>query len=254
MSNELEKYIQENMDELDVEKPDPAVLGRILEAMETNRKDKVVGSVIPLRLLKWAVACLLVIAGSMAAWRFKERRLAIEVVKVNAPQRRQLQQPGGNPAVQVIAGIASEHMVVRKKAFAHKAKAKRSVLFAALCDMHSAAGRINAIKVVSMLKNTNNDVVDSLEQILNNDPNSNVRLASLDVLAQFYKNPYVRKKLTAALKMQRDPVVQIDLISLLIRMRELGVLSELEEMVNDAKITVEVRDISYSGILQLRSE
>src|ERR1700754_2353921 len=257
MSNELEKYILENRDQLDREKPDASVLSRILEEMEPNRNARVKGKnagvkgkVISFRLLKWAVACLLVLAIGMVVWNL---------------QRRQIQQPGVDPAIRNHADVAVEHHdkavehpavadkapPVPKRALTRKATVKQAALFAELHNMQSAASRINAIQAVSRLRNPDNEVVDALERILNNDPNANVRLATLDLLAQFYRKPYVRKRLAASLKRQQDPIVQIDLISLLIRMRESSILSELEKMANDENTNKAVKDISYSGMLQL---
>ena len=103
------------------------------------------------------------------------------------------------------------------------------------------------------LKNTGNDIVDALVNTLNTDPNANVRLAALDGLTRFYRDDYVRKKLIASLKKQQDPLVQIALIDLLTRMRESGILSELEKIVNDENTQKAVKDCAYSGIIQLRS-
>jgi hypothetical protein len=236
---------------LDREKPDASVLDRILQEMKSNRNARVKGRVISFRLVKWAAACLLVLAIGMVVWILKERRPATAIAKTNTPEKRQLQQPGVDSAARNNADVADEHPPVPKRALTRKVTGKRAALFADLHNMQSAASRINAVGALSRLKNANNDVVDALERILNNDPNSNVRLATLDVLARFYSKPYVRKKLAASLKRQRDPVVQIDLISLLIRMREASILAELQSMVNDENTNIAVKDLSYSGMLQL---
>jgi len=57
--------------------------------------------------------------------------------------------------------------------------------------------------------------------------------------------------LLASLKKQSDPLVQIALIGLLTRMRESGILTELEKMVQDPATEKTVKDCAYSSILQL---
>jgi hypothetical protein len=229
MSNELEKYLRENPDALDRKKPDDAVLGRILKEMASKRNEKAAGIIIPFRLLKWAVACLLIAVCGIAVWYVKMQRPAIHVVRTSAPEKQPPRQVGGDMAA-------------------------RALLFSALYNMQSAASRIDAVASVSRLKNEDNSVVDALEQLLNNDPNSNVRLATLDGLAQLYKNPDVRRKLAASLKKQQDPLVQISLITLLTRMRELSILPDLDKMVQDQNTNKAVKDFAFSGILQLRPE
>ena len=87
---------------------------------------------------------------------------------------------------------------------------------------------------------------------MNNDPNTNVRLAALDGLAKFYRDDYVKKQLIRSLKKQRDPMVQISLIGLLTRMKESAILSQLEGMAKDDNNIDAVKQTAYSGILELR--
>lgn len=256
MNNELENYIRSNLDALDRKKPNDAVLGRVLSAMKSTRNEGPKGIVIPFRALKWAAACLLVATCGMAWWYFSRQQPATEVspeiTQTNIPEQQPLQQPQEDSAERPPVDIVDEDIALRKKALVRKAKAAQAVSFAGLYNRQSAATRINAVTSVSRLKNKGNDVVGALVHILDNDPNTNVRLAALDGLSRFYKEIYVRKKLVASLKKQQDPLVQINLIDLLTRMRESAILSELEKIVNDENTDKAVKDVAYSGILHLR--
>lgn len=255
MSDELENYIRSNLDELDRKKPDDAVLGRILSAMKPAGNDVPKGMVVPFRVLKWAAACLLVAACGMAWWYFNRQQPATEVTEVTQtaiPEQRPLQQQEKDPAERTAIDMVNENIAQRKKALVRKVKAEKTVFFAGLYNRQSAATRISAVASVSRLKNKDNDVTDALVHILDNDPNTNVRLAALDGLTRFYKETYVRKKLVTSLKKQQDPLVQINLIDLLTRMRESAILSELEKMVNDDNTDKAVKDVAYSGIMELR--
>jgi hypothetical protein len=90
-------------------------------------------------------------------------------------------------------------------------------------------------------------------QTLNTDPSPNVRLAALDGVAHFYGEGYVRRQLIASLKHQQDPSVEIELINLLTKIKESGILTELEKIVNDQNTRQPVRDCAYSGIMELKS-
>ncbi|NII29083.1 HEAT repeat domain-containing protein [Pseudoflavitalea sp. X16] len=256
MSNELENYIRNNLDELDRKKPDDAVLGRILSAMKPKGNDKSGGIVIPFRILKWAVACLLAAACGIAWWYFNQQQPATsvtpEVTQTNIPEKRPLQEPAIDSAARTTVDVKDQSVTMPQKILVHKVKAKQQVLWAGLYNMQSAASRINAVALMSRLKNNGYDVINALVQVLNNDPNTNVRLAALDGLTRFYKEAYVRKKLVASLKKQQDPLVQINLIDLLTWMQESSILSDLERMVNDENTNKAVKDVAWSGILQLR--
>jgi hypothetical protein len=251
MNNELENYIHNNRDVLDRAAPDAAVLDRILEEMKSKRQGAPHSTVVPLPLLKWAAACLL--AGACCiAWYFNRQQRAREVVK-STVQKKQL-QPAPDDKERAAIDTVNKSIAIQKKAFMGKVNAGQTGFGSGLNNMQSAAARIQAIAVISQRKNNTRAVIDVLIYTLNSDPNTNVRLAALDRLTIFHKKVYVRKALITSLKKQQDPVVQINLIDLLTQMRERNVLPGLEQMVNDKNTNKTVRDMAYSGILQLRPE
>lgn len=257
MSNDLENYLRQNLDQLDRKKPDAAVLGRILEAMEVKKDDTPKGLVISFRLLKWVAACLLVTTcGGLAIWLFKKQPTEVEVVQREKPVKPNPPQTAREPVIEPVvpAAIATvdEQIAMRKKSLINKIRARQAILLAGMNNTQSAASRINAITGALQLKKGNNTIIDALVQILDKDPNANVRLAALDGLTRFYREEYVRKKLVASLKKQHDPLVQINLINLLTRMRESAIMDQLEEIVHDDNTNKAVKDVAYAGMLQLR--
>jgi len=129
---------------------------------------------------------------------------------------------------------------------------RKLVMLASLRDMDSPARRITAVSQSSEYKMAGRDIVSALLGTLNNDPNTNVRLAALDGLARFYHEAYIRKQLIASLKAQKNPTVQIALIELLTRMKETAVLTELDKIVSSDTTINAVKDCAYSGMFKLR--
>jgi len=93
--------------------------------------------------------------------------------------------------------------------------------------------------------------VNALAKRMNEDPNTNVRLAALDALSKFHTEPQVRKVLLDALSTQKDPMVQIALIQLMVQMKEKSVVNDLKKIVEDSESMKAVKDEAYSGILIL---
>jgi hypothetical protein len=265
MKDELENFIQLNRDGFDRENPDPAVLGRILAQMGGQDKNQARGIVIPFRVLPWAAACLVIIAAGVAFLILQKKQVNTALVSNKGITNRRVQpatpptvlaqnKPAGSQSLNKIDNDLS----ARKKALLVKltepgSPSKNLVWTTGLKNMDSPASRIAAISEAFNQQNAGNDVVDALVATLNNDPNTNVRLAALDGLTQYYRETYVRKQLIGSLKKQQDPVVQIALIELLTRMRESAILAELDRMVNDENTMKAVKDCAYSGIFQLRS-
>jgi hypothetical protein len=277
MKNKLEKFIDEHSGELDHRTPDPVVLGRIMqqinqpEVTENKPVEKRTGIVVSFRAMRWlAAACLVLIAGSVF-WKVQQKpevqtgqitkvirkekpdTVISRAEPVPAEQFAQSQQPVNPHRFDEI----DQDMAARKNRVGSQVQKMggvpvRQVLLAKLENRTSPASRIAALSRIDKLYAVSHDVVDILVKTLNSDPNSNVRLAAMDGLSKFYREGYVRKQLVNSLKKQQDPVVQIALISLLTKMRESAILTELESLVKDDNTMDAVKESAYNGIFELR--
>ncbi len=136
------------------------------------------------------------------------------------------------------------------KAKEEAARLKQEML-ASMQDSNSASTRMVSVNNVALYPVADNDVVEALVKVLNEDKNTNVRLAALEALSNFHRQPNVRKELISALGKQDDPVVQIALIQLMVKMNEKGVLKDLNRIIEDDNAIKPVKDEAYSGILKL---
>ena len=118
-------------------------------------------------------------------------------------------------------------------------------------NQQSASQRLQGINVALTIESADDEVVNALAKRMNEDPNTNVRLAALDALSKFHTEPQVRKVLLDALSTQKDPMVQIALIQLMVQMKEKSVVNDLKKIVDDSETMKAVKDEAYSGILIL---
>lgn len=124
-------------------------------------------------------------------------------------------------------------------------------MMAMLNNDESASQRMQGVKVAMSMAKADDEIVMTLVKTMNEDPSSNVRLAALDALSNFLDEPIVRKELIKSLSVQKDPIVQISLIQLLVKMKEKGVVNDLQKIVDDEGTMQAVKDEAYSGILRL---
>ncbi len=262
MKDDLEKFIADNRENFDTKTPPPFVLDRILKEMQSEKQHQPAGILVSFRVIRWVAAVLILAAGGIMFLTFYKAADQTSVVKTTSPKQQTDTAASHLTAsikpVQQSMDSVDHELLLRKQALIaklqrHGSAQQRQVLFASLRNIESPANRINAVAAAERLPNQGNDVIDALVHALNSDPNSNVRLAALDGLARFYQESYARGKLADALKKQRDPVVQIALINLLVRMRASGILEQLNKMANDENTQQAVKDCAYSGILELRS-
>jgi hypothetical protein len=126
-----------------------------------------------------------------------------------------------------------------------------SEMMAMLTNGQSASQRIQGVNVAVSMGKADDEIVSALVKVMNEDPNSNVRLAALDALSRFSDDPAVKKALVTSLAKQKDPIVQISLIQLLVKMKEKSVVNDLKKIVDDEATMQAVKDEAYSGILRL---
>jgi hypothetical protein len=129
--------------------------------------------------------------------------------------------------------------------------ATKQMMMAMLDNQQSASQRMVGATVAYKMVKMDDEIVTALAKSMNEDANTNVRLAAMEALSKFYKEPGVQKVLIKSLSVQKDPVVQIALIQLLVQMKEKGVVKELEKIADDPVTLKAVKDEAYNGILKL---
>jgi hypothetical protein len=127
----------------------------------------------------------------------------------------------------------------------------RQMMRSLLENQLSASQRMQGVNVAMSVNKVDKQIVKALYKTMTEDPNSNVRLAALDALDRLSKDASVRQLLISSLSVQKDPVVQIALIQLLVKLNEKGVVNDLQKIVDDSETMQAVKDEAYSGILKL---
>jgi hypothetical protein len=130
-------------------------------------------------------------------------------------------------------------------------KETKDQMMAMLDNEHSASQRLLGVTVALKMDKADHEILNALIHAMNDDPNTNVRIAALEALGRFHQDPFVRKALITSLSTQKDPIVQISLIRILVEMKEKGSLKELEKITNDEEMLKEVKDEAHVGILRL---
>lgn len=127
----------------------------------------------------------------------------------------------------------------------------KQMMMTLLDNEYSASQRMQGVSVAYEMNMADDEIVGILVKTLNSDPNTNVRLAALDALSKFSSEDKVRKSLIESLSTQKDPIIQIALIQLMVKMKEKTVVKQLEKMTKDSKTMKAVKDEAYSGIFKL---
>jgi HEAT repeat protein len=127
----------------------------------------------------------------------------------------------------------------------------KQMMLAMMSNDQSANQRMQGVNVALTISKADDEIVNALARTMLKDPNTNVRLAALEALSNFIQDPKVKLLLTNSLSKQDDPIVQISLIQLLVKIKEKNVVKDLEKIIEDDKNIQAVKDEAYTGILKL---
>ncbi len=262
MSSELEKFIQQNREAFDDRVPGAEVLSRIQERMNQApvKEDRPKALVISFGTLRMAAAaCVLVLAGFAIWWVNQDESTAEVLVAGKQVQEQQntTQSITKSAAVQpnTVNDLSTpvKDFDLAAQQLVKENEQQKQMLFASLGNMESPSTRIAAAMKAYRMQEADKEIVDALVSTMNEDPSTNVRLAALEALSRFHRENYVKKKLIASLKKQKDPMVQIELIHVLTAMKQKSILDDLQRMVQDENTNEAVKERAYSSILTLGS-
>lgn len=108
----------------------------------------------------------------------------------------------------------------------------KQVLMLSLIQDPSASQRIQAVSYTEDIKNVDNKVIDALFTTLNEDPNVNVRLATLEALAKLAGNPLVREGLVRSISKQESPIMQSTMADIMVQLQEKSSVQSLQKLLS----------------------
>jgi hypothetical protein len=116
-----------------------------------------------------------------------------------------------------------------------------------LMENESASKRIQAVKYSQELENPDDDILNALINEMLYDKLVNVRLASARALERFSEYNIVKNAYIKALKNEDNTSMQIELIEILVYIKEKRAIPKMKELLNDENTPVFIKD-------QLKSE
>ena len=122
----------------------------------------------------------------------------------------------------------------------------------------SASERISAVNLSARFPKADDGALDrQISEILiytmNNDKNVNVRQAAAEALFRFRGEPDIRKALVHSLERQSDPLMQITLIDMLVKMKEKTAVNEMQKLLMNTNTQEVVKDRLQAGIAELKT-
>ncbi|MBX2875452.1 MAG: HEAT repeat domain-containing protein [Saprospiraceae bacterium] len=122
------------------------------------------------------------------------------------------------------------------------------MLILSMLENPSASNRMQAVGVSLQQTQGDDEMLEALQQVLDYDPNVNVRLKAASALADFVEEPAVIGILIASLEKQTLPQVQIALIDILTAARKKEAVNAFHKLLEQEELMDIVRDKAAEGI------
>jgi len=106
----------------------------------------------------------------------------------------------------------------------------REMMMLSMLEKPSATERLKAVNLTSQINHADERVITALLTTLNNDENTNVRLATIDALLNYADYPEVRQGLVEAIVQQQSGMVQIALAETMVVLKEKSSVEELRKL------------------------
>ncbi|WP_428665292.1 zf-HC2 domain-containing protein [Runella sp.] len=141
---------------------------------------------------------------------------------------------------------------VKMEALTTEVQEMRQMMMLSLIENPSASERLKAVSYTKEITEVDDKVLQALFTTLNNDPNVNVRLVTLEALAELAHDPDVRQGLVLSLSKQESPLVQVALADVMVKLQEKRSIKAFRQMLrredlNDlvkTKIQQTIKDLS----------
>jgi len=127
----------------------------------------------------------------------------------------------------------------------------RQLVVLSMLQQDSASQRLQGVNWSRRQPKADPMILGALLHTLRYDSSVDVRLAALDALSRYGDQRQVRQGLTEALESQQSPLVQVELIDLLVAWRDGSALDQLHQIEQDKNVDPAVRERARRAIDQL---
>jgi len=117
----------------------------------------------------------------------------------------------------------------------------RQMMMLSLLQNPSASERMRAASYASESRTISPDILVALLTTLNNDPNVNVRLTTLDALTQYARNAAVREGLIQSILQQESPLMQAALADVMLKLQEKRAVPSFKKLLQEKGLNDMVR-------------
>lgn len=109
----------------------------------------------------------------------------------------------------------------------------RQIAMLSLMENKSASKRIKGVNYIKEINRPNEKILKALIERMLIDENTNVRLTAAQALTNFTTSSIVRDALVKALKTEKEPIIQIEIIHALVKAQEKKAIEPMKDLLKE---------------------
>lgn len=136
-------------------------------------------------------------------------------------------------------------------------KMKEALMYDGIYQNASAGERLSAVNLSTQIsvteKELDQQIINILVYTMNNDKSVNVRMAAAEALFRFRSDSRIQQALIHSLIRQKEPLMQITLIDMLVELNAQGAVNEMKKLLMDMDTREIVKERLEAGIAELNT-
>jgi hypothetical protein len=127
----------------------------------------------------------------------------------------------------------------------------KQLLIYSKLEQQSPSQRIQAVNYARDITSLDYGIITALINTMNTDENNNVRMAAIQALAKYTDDKLVVEALVQSLEFQKDPLLQITLINILVNIKEQAAIKSMQKLLLDEETHETVRKLAQKGLTMI---
>lgn len=272
MEDKLKKFVRDNREAFGTKAPSAEVWNRIKSQIEPPKKERKIS-------ITWmwsAAAVILVLFTVGLLWQRNQNVVDVpsegyiaqtDTTNEEEPTLSSLTEISVQAKAEIAAVVNIEAIPDRPKpkeqdeptSVAPDEKmgdltAKTTEMLAMLNDPHSAIKRLDAVLQAGELREVPTEIMEQLYMTVNHDPNSNVRMAALELLMAHTPMSEWDEKIQDVFVQQDDPVLQVELMHVMAAVDSISINTttenKLHEITEDPLAIDFVKEQAYAVLMK----
>ncbi len=127
----------------------------------------------------------------------------------------------------------------------------RQLMVLSMLQEESASERLQGVSLSTREEQMDPKILTALLHTVRYDSSVDVRMAAIDALSRYGNHAQVRDGLAEALETNQSPLVQVQLIDLLVQLHDRNIIDQLHKIEQDTDVNPAVRERAQQAIAQL---